>query len=333
MAKDTLTCSLADNIHFSSENLKELKKIVHVVFVYDKEKVVTTEEEIIKNIGNSDIAITDTLVDLGLKTVKSCPNLKIIIRSGTSTEGLSPELLASKIKVCNIKTFASESAAEYIWAQIFSLTRNISTANEYCRYGGEDVFAVSGTLLSGKILGIIGTGQVGSRLISTAKTLGMKILAFTANPSRQRAQDLGIDKFSDLSNLLKKSDIVVLTVRLDPNIFNGNKFLLGEKEIKTVKPGAMVISVSDSLNCLDLKTMTNSILKSQISKVALDNEPNRIANKFGSIGKQFMILPNVLVTPNIAFNTEESVQSKNTMTVEIVKKYITGVKIKYLNKP
>lgn len=327
-----LTCSLADNIHFSPEDISELKKLVDVTFIYDKDKVVTEEKDIIKNIGDADIAITDTLVDLSVKTVESCPNLKLIVRSGTSTEGLSPELLSSKIKVCNIKGFATASAAEYVWAQIFALTRSVQTANEYCRYGGDDVFAVSGTQLLGKTIGIIGVGEVGSKLIPVAKAFGMKVLVYTVNSSDKRATELGINKFSNLETVLKNSDIVVLTVRLDPNIYTGNKFLLGEKEIKMIKKDAIVISVSDSLNCLDIKSLTKSVLEMRLSKVALDNEPLRIINRFGSIGRQFIILPNVLVTPNVAFNTEESISKKNILTIELIKKYLSQEKINYLNK-
>ncbi|MBU0976275.1 MAG: NAD(P)-dependent oxidoreductase [Patescibacteria group bacterium] len=325
-------CSIADNVHFSEKDIRRLGSFVDIAYTFSGDSIPTREEEIIENIGVADIAILDTLVSLSRRLIRKCPNLKLAVRSGTSTEGLSQGLLHStKVQVANIKDYSSESTAEFVFAQILTLLRNVHTANQYAKIGGYDVFAVQGSQLAGKTIGIVGAGRVGSALIPIAKGFGLNIRVCTERPSRKRAIRLRIEKFSTLKEVLGESDIIICCVRLDPKEYYGRKFLIGEEKLLLIKNETILISICDSLNAIDIASLYDLILEKKIYSAALDLNPLQLEHKFKTKGKGISILPNVLITSNIAFNTEEAIKQKNKMTIDIVEKFVKGENFKVLN--
>ena len=91
--------------------------------------------------------------------------------------------------------------------------------------------------LQGSTIGIVGTGNVGREVARIANALGMKCLAWTYNPSPERAQELGVE-FVELDDLLKESDVVSLHVRLSSD----SRHIIGARELALMKPGALLIN-------------------------------------------------------------------------------------------
>ncbi|MDD3647012.1 MAG: NAD(P)-dependent oxidoreductase [Candidatus Dojkabacteria bacterium] len=325
-------CSIADNVHFSEDEIDSLGRLVDIVHVFDNEIIPRTEDEIIQNIGAAEVAILDTLVSLSLKITKKCPYLKLIIRSGTSTEGLSQGLLHSrKLLIANIGDYASESTAEFVFAQILTLLRKVHVANQYSKMGGDDVYAIQGEQLAGKTIGIIGAGKVGSALLPIARGFGMNIRICTKNPGSNRAIKLRVEKFSSLREVMSEADIIVCCVRLDPSEYYGSKFLIGRRELQLMKEKASLISICDSLNAVDIGALYELILTKEISSTALDLNPLQLEGKFGAKGRGIAVLPNVLITSNIAFNTAEAIRQKNKATIDVVKRFVKGKEFNVLN--
>lgn len=325
------TCSIADNVSFSSEDIQRLKKLVNVVFTYDKSRVLTTEKELIKNIGVAEIAITDTLVSLTDKLIKSCPNLKLLVRSGTSSEGLSFPLLQSKLPICTVDDYASESTAEFVFAQILELNRQVYSINQYVKLGGQDVYEIQGEEIAGKTMGIIGAGAVAKSIMPIAKGFGLNLRIYTKNPNKKRAVKLRIEKFNTLNEVLSQSDIIVCAVRLDPTVYHDSNFLIDKSEFDIVKKNCLLINISDSLNTINLIELQKSLLGKKIKGAAIDLHPSSIEEKFGIEGLKLIRLPNILVTHNSAFSTKESIRRLKKNTIDIVEQFVNHRPLKTLN--
>ena len=92
-------------------------------------------------------------------------------------------------------------------------------------------------MLQGKTIGIVGTGNVGREVARIANALGMRCLAWTFNPSPERAENMGVE-FVELDQLLKESDVVSLHVRLSPD----SHHIIGARELALMKSGALLIN-------------------------------------------------------------------------------------------
>ena len=160
-----------------------------------------------------------------------------------------------------------------------------------------------GRELSGKTIGIIGAGNVAKKVLKIAQGYDMKTLVQTLSPSPKRAQALGIKNFSSLSEVLKKSDIVMLSVPLT----SSTKHLIGKKELSKMKSDAILVNTSRQ-TVVDEMALAEAIVENRIGGAVLDvilTEPFYLKDQPILI-QEMINLPNVIVTPHIAGVSEES---------------------------
>ena len=118
--------------------------------------------------------------------------------------------------------------------------------------------------LSGKTLGVVGTGNVGREVARVANLLGMRCLAWTYNPSPERARELGVE-FVELDELLGESDVVSLHVRLSDE----SRHLIGAREFGLMKPGALFINAGRG-GLVDTAALVDALQSEHLAGAALD---------------------------------------------------------------
>ena len=96
---------------------------------------------------------------------------------------------------------------------------------------------INNVMLQGKTLGVIGTGATGAEMARLARAIGMRVVAWTFNPSDERARRLGVE-YVELDDLLRQSDVVSAHVKLTDDSFH----MLGEREFGLMKPGALFLN-------------------------------------------------------------------------------------------
>src|SRR5579862_6633758 len=163
---------IPDQIDLNSEHIEELKTLGDVIIHND---VPNSEEEIIKRISGAEI-ITANWIDITAKIIESTPTIKYIVVPAVGYEWVEVNTARSKgIHVLNCPTQNSAAVANYTIALIFALTRNLIEANKSLCDSEWHPKRFKGVELEGKILGLIGYGNIAKRVAQFAQALGMKV--------------------------------------------------------------------------------------------------------------------------------------------------------------
>lgn len=282
---------------------KKLTEHGHTLKIYDH--IAKDEKEQIERVRDTDILVIANS-PLGGDVIKSAKNLKMIAVAFTGFDHVDMEACKEKnILVSNASGYANTAVAELSVGMALELYRNIIAMDEKTR----ELKTKAGYRfreLKGKVVGVIGTGAIGSETAKLFKAFGCDILAYSNNENKE-VLDLG-GKYVSLEELLRSSDIV--TVHLPYN--KTTERLIGEKEFNLMKKDAVFI------NCARGQVVDNEALKDALNNNIIagagidvfDKEPPLLENDPVINSK------NVLVTPHIGYFTEEAMISRAEITVD-----------------
>jgi D-lactate dehydrogenase len=261
------------------------------------------------------------------KVLQNFPNLKFIAIRSTGFDNVDLEYCSKKnIKVSNVPSYGSHTVAEFTFALLLALSRNVYQAIYRIREQKKfDHTNLRGFDLSGKTIGIIGTGKIGTNVIKIAKGFEMKVIAFDAYPNQQLSQDLGFE-YTDLDNLLSSSDIVTLHAPYNKD----TRHLLNKQNIPSIKKGAYLINTSRG-GLIETEALFQALNTNQIAGIALDviEEENQIQDSPVDLTKYGVSLEkieqgNIILTPHTAFFTKEAEESIQQTTVDNIEKFTKG---------
>jgi D-3-phosphoglycerate dehydrogenase len=168
--------------------------------------------------------------------------------------------------------------------------------------------------LNGKVLGIVGTGAIGARTAHLGRAFGMRVLAFTANPSPERARALGVE-FTSLDDLLRASDVVSLHVPLTA----ATRRLISARELALMKPSAILVNTARGA-VVGEAALADVLRERRILGAGLDVfsvEPLPASHPFTS-------LDNVVLSPHNAPMTEETQREGVRRVLENVAGFLRG---------
>jgi len=271
-----------------------------------------SEEELLSRIGDADIVynIRSTSV-FSRNVMKNCPRLKLIAIYGVGYDNLDV-LAASElgITVTNTPGYSATAVGEMSLSLMLAVAHKIVQNDRNIRAGGwaRDY----SSQLYGKTLGVIGTGNVGQRMIQLGKAIGMKVIAWTLHPSPERAKEYGIE-FVTLEELMRQSDVVSIHVLGIPQT---NK-LIGKRELELMKPTAMLINTARG-SVIDETALIESLQTGTIAGAGLDvfaNEPLPLDHPLRS-------LENVVLSPHTAAMVPEATLAGLAMAVDNVANFL-----------
>jgi D-lactate dehydrogenase len=255
------------------------------------------------------------------KIIDACPNLAAIFARGTGYDNIDTEYAKQKgIEVFNVPSYGTETVAEFTFALILSLVRNIPKAMLKLKHEKKFIRDdLSGIDISKKTLGVIGSGKIGKKVINIALGFNMHILCFDINPDNELAKKTGFEYVS-LDELLKNSDIVTLHTPLNP----GTKNLINSDNIFLMKKSAYLINTARG-SIIETSALVAALESGSIAGAALDvleNENNLSENDFKLINME-----NVIVTPHIAFLTAEAEDRIRSTVVSNILNFIKGTPV------
>jgi D-3-phosphoglycerate dehydrogenase len=205
---------------------------------------------------------------------------------------------------------------------MFAVARDIPRLDRTLRTEGWNQLA-PGFELRGKRLGLIGLGGIGSRVAELAGALGMEVLAWTRNPSPERARRAGVT-FAPLETVLGESDVISLHLLLTPETEN----LLGAAELDHMKPGAVFINTARA-ELVDEPALIARLRAGRIAAAGIDvylEEPL-------PSGHPLLGLDNVVVTPHVGFNTPEATIAMVDFGIDNLVQYFAGDPINVIIAP
>lgn len=198
---------------------------------------------------------------INAELLENCPDLKVISRNGVGIDNVD-KISAEKMDITLKITPGTNSrgVAELTIGLLFSLVRSIPQTNNSIKEGNWD--RLKGMEIQGKTLGVVGTGMIGQQVISMAKGMGMKILAYDLYPNESIGNRDDVC-YSTMEKLLKESDIVTLHCPC------GNTPLIDETAITQMKQKSYLINTGRSA-LVDAPAILSALQSGKLSGYAVD---------------------------------------------------------------
>src|SRR5499427_7235467 len=167
-----------------------------------------TKEELLACVDQYDGIAVRSATKVTADVLRAAKKLKVVGRAGIGVDNIDiPAATAAGIIVMNTPFGNSITTAEHAIALMMALARDIPAANASTHAGKWEKNRFMGVELYGKILGLIGCGNIGSIVADRAKGLKMRVIAFDPYLSPERASDLGVEKV-ELDDLLARADFI-----------------------------------------------------------------------------------------------------------------------------
>jgi len=283
-----------------------------------------TEEELLEIVpGFQGLAIRSA-TQVTEKVLTTAKELQVVGRAGIGVDNIDvPACTAKGIVVMNTPMGNAITTAEHTLAMMFSLARHIPQANQTTHAGAWAKSLYMGVELTGKTLGIIGSGNIGSIVAEKAMGFGLKVQAYDPYLTEERANYLGIKKV-ELEELLTTSDVVSLHVPKTPETEN----IINASAINKMKKGVLFINCARG-GLVDELALRVALESGHLKGAALDvfmEEPAKENPLFG--------LENVICTPHLGASTTEAQEKVAVQIAEQISDYLLEGSIKNaLNAP
>ncbi len=283
-----------------------------------------TPEELKACIGEYDGLAVRSATKATAEIIAAADNLKVIGRAGIGVDNVDiPAATAAGICVMNTPFGNAITTAEHAVAMMFSLSRHIPAASESTHAGKWEKSAFMGVELYGKVLGVIGCGNIGSIVADRAIGLKMKVVAYDPFLSPERAIEIGVEKV-ELEDLLARADYI----SLHTPITDGTRNIINADNIAKMKEGVRIINCARGGLVVeeDLKAALES---GHVAGAALDvfvQEPATENTLFG--------MKNVVCTPHLGASTNEAQVNVAIQVAEQMADYLlVGSVTNALNMP
>ena len=202
-----------------------------------------TPEELKAIIGQYDGLAIRSATKVTQEILDAATNLKVVGRAGIGVDNVDiPAASAKGVVVMNTPFGNSITTAEHAIALMFALARQLPEADASTQAGKWEKNRFMGVEVTGKTLGLIGAGNIGSIVASRAQGLRMKVVAFDPFLTPERAVEMGVEK-ADLDTLLAKADFITLHTPLTDQTRN---ILSRENLARPTKPSAAPTSSDNS---------------------------------------------------------------------------------------
>ena len=230
------------------------------------------------------------------------------------------------IAVFNAPYSNTRSVAELVLAQAILLLRGIPEKNASCHRGGWIKSAANSFEIRGKKLGIVGYGSIGTQLSVLAEALGMQVFFYDPATKLPLGNATQVGKLHDLLGMV---DIVSLHV---PEV-DSTKWMIGEKEIRAMKPGGILINAARG-SVVVLEALAEAIKDEHLIGAAIDVFPVEPKSNDEEFESPLRGLDRVILTPHIGGSTAEAQANIGLEVAEKLVKYSdNGTSVSSVNFP
>lgn len=253
-----------------------------------------------------------TLVDDEL--IEAGPKLRVIGRAGVGVDNIDVASATRRgVLVVNAPLANTVSAAEHALALLLSVARHVPEADARTRAGIWDRKSLTGVELSGKTLGVVGLGRIGTLVAQRAAAFDMRVLAHDPFVGPERARRMGVEMV-DLEARLEASDFISIHLPLTEE----TEGLFGKDTLARCKPGVRIVNTSRG-GIIDELALAEAVRSGHVAGAALDvfaAEP--------PIDSALFDLPAVVVTPHLGASTLEAQDKAGVQVAEAVAAALRG---------
>jgi len=299
-----------DSDHMPDACRRRLEKLGELRVYRDRPE---STEDFLARIEGADVAIvTHYRLPAG---VFEATTLRLIALDRTGYDDVDLAAATSHgVAVANAPGYANEAVAEHTFAMLLALLRKVREADDAVRSGNFECTAWSGRELAGKTMGVAGTGRIGTRVVEIAHCFGMEVVAFDAHPSAGKAREHGF-RYVGLAHLCESSDFISVHLSLTPE----TRGLFGREAFARMKPSAILVNTARG-PIIDEEALACALQNGLIAGACLDvfnDEPV-------PPDSPLLQLSNTILTPHIAYDTQEAKDRRLAITVENVEAFVAG---------
>jgi D-3-phosphoglycerate dehydrogenase len=272
-------------------------------------------ERLLAELADADALLVRSATKVDAALLAAGPRLQVVARAGVGVDNVDvPAATARGVLVLNAPTANVVSAVEHTFALLLALLRKIPAAAASMAEGRWEKSKFLGSELAGKTLGIVGLGQVGSRVAARARAFDAKLLGYDPFLPEERAKEMGVP-LVNLPELLAACDIVTLHATAGEK----GKPLLGRAEIAAMKRGVILVNVARG-SLVDQRALLDALRSGQIAGAALDVFDPEPPAPDDPLPK----LPNVVASPHLGASTVEAQERVALQTVEALLVALSG---------
>ena len=284
----------------------------HGLAVEFQPKLGSDKARLAELIGDFDGLAVRSATKVTAKLIERAKSLKVIGRAGIGVDNVDiPAATAKGIIVMNTPFGNSITTAEHAITLMLALARQIPQADSSTQAGKWEKNRFMGVEITGKTLGIIGCGNIGSIVADRAHGLRMKVVAYDPFLSPERALDLGVEKV-ELGELFRRADFITLHTPLTDKTKN----IVDAAAITTMKEGVRIINCARG-GLVDEAALRQALDSGQVAGAAFDvfvEEPATQNPLFGH--------PNVVCTPHLGAATTEAQENVALQIAEQMSDYL-----------
>ncbi|KKP95802.1 MAG: Glyoxylate reductase (Glycolate reductase) [candidate division TM6 bacterium GW2011_GWE2_36_25] len=276
----------------------------------------------------------DSPVDKHL--MESLSSLKLIATRSTGFNHIDRSAAQQlNVKICGVPAYGKNAVAEYAFGLMIMVMRKLYEAYSRIRDNNFSRVDLCGTDLSGKTLGVVGTGDIGSNVVKIGAAFGMNVCAFDLKPNQELVDKTGC-VYVSLEELLRQSDVITLHVPYN----TGTHHLINKKNIMTCKKGSYLINTARGA-IVETAAIVKGLKEGVLAGAGLD-----VLEEEGEMDHEVSLLleehpqaiqlqtllsnhyliehPQVIVTAHNAFNSYEARKRILDCTIDNIKAFVAG---------
>lgn len=277
----------------------------------------TPPELVAERITDSDVLVLNK-IKLNGENLSGAKNLKLICVAATGFDNIDTAFCNEHgIAVCNVPDYSSNSVAQLTLAMVLALSVHLSSYTDFIKTGAYSSSGIANRLtpvyheLAGLTWGVVGLGNIGTKVATVAKAFGCKVLACKQTPTEGYA-------CTDINTLCKESDIITLHTPLTPSTRN----LIDAARIATMKDGVILVNAARGA-VTDEQAIVDAVISGKIGGFGSDVytvEPFPQTHPF----YQIKDLPQVCLTPHMAWGSYEARNRCLGVIVSNIQAFFTG---------
>ncbi|MFF7724946.1 D-2-hydroxyacid dehydrogenase family protein [Streptomyces luteogriseus] len=316
-----LRCAVLDDFQQVATEVADWAVVADDVEVVAFDRHIEGEDDLAAALAGFDIVVTlRERVPFPGSLIARLPRLKLIVASGMRNSVIDYAAAeAHGVTVCGTAS-SSTPPVELTWALLLGLARGIVEESRALRSGGPWQSTV-GADLHGRRLGLLGLGKIGGRVARVGLAFGMRVSAWSQNLTRERADEVGVERVGSKEELLADSDFVSVHLALGDR----TRGLLGPAELALLKPSACLINTSRAA-IVDQDALLDALRAGRIAGAGVDvfdveplpaDHPMRTA-------------PRLLATPHLGYVSRANYATYYGQAVEDIRAFLDGTPVRRL---
>jgi D-3-phosphoglycerate dehydrogenase len=278
-----------------SEAIEKLKENHDVICAFGADK-----ETLKAAIQSSEVLIFRSGVDISAEVMDSAPTLKMLIRGGSGTDNLDMEYVNQQgLRLVRVPGPGAISVAELTFALMLALARRVVEADRLTKQGHWAKNEMTGYLLTGKTLGVLGAGNIGGMVAHMGAKWGMKVLACVEHPSPERMEsfeEAGIE-LTTSERIMSEADFISVHIPLKPDTRN----FVDKEKIALMKKNSYLVNMARG-GVVNEAALHDALADGRIGGAALDVHQAEGEGKISPLAE----FENVILTPHIGASTFDS---------------------------